>query len=110
MTSGLRPTVCPMVATVVLSSCVRLVVVMANHRPAKMVYRGVCGGARCRRRCLILFMHAMTGQKAGLPERLKPMRSPRTPFFWLVNSKQMNVVASRCGTGQVEWFKSSWCR
>jgi hypothetical protein len=78
---GESPTDMPQQVMTCRSSCVRMVVDMASHSVVKNAKRGVWGGAWNRRKCLILLMHAWTGQKAGLPDRPRPMSSPRMPFF-----------------------------
>jgi hypothetical protein len=39
-----------------------------------------------------LVVHNADGHHVGCPERPRPMSSPRTPFFWFVNSRAMKVT------------------
>ena len=49
---------------------------------------------------------ASTGHQVGEPERPRPTRSPRTWFFWVVNSSWTWVVACKSVAGQV-WSDSA---
>ena len=56
---------------------------------------GVVGGAECRRRWTRRRAAAKTGQQSGSPLRPRPMTSPRTPFFCVVNSSVTKVAPKR---------------
>jgi hypothetical protein len=43
-----------------------------------------------------------TGQRVESPLREWPMRSPRTPFFWLVNVRERNVTVSSAAERTLE--------
>jgi hypothetical protein len=105
MSEDCSPTVWPITSTVRRRSFVRVDVLMASHEDEKYAYNNVVGGALKWRKCLTRLIHACTGQNVGLPERLRPINSPRTPFFWLVNSRQTKVAESRDGRAHHKWAK-----
>ena len=56
---------------------------------------------------------ASTGQSSGLPDLLRPMTSPRTPFFWEVKVRVANVavriVARGAASGSRRWPPTKSC-
>ena len=62
----------------------------------KYLARGDVGGALCCRRWMMRRATARTGQRAGSVVLDNPIISPRTPFFWSVNSNVTNVADSSC--------------
>ncbi len=58
-------------------------------------------GARKALRCLTRSIIARTGQSTWWPERPSPTISPLTPFFCVVNTRPIYVVASRLASVQV---------
>lgn len=54
--------------------------------------RGVVGGAVCARRCITRLAMASTGHRLGSLDRDKPMTSPWTHFFCVVNVSEAKVA------------------
>ena len=83
--------------------------VVLCHRPfEKYRERGVAGGAACVRRCMTRVAMIFTGHRKGLPLRPRPMTSPRTPFFWLVNSRVAKVARRRSASVDVKRLRRRW--
>ena len=53
-------------------------------------------------RCVTRRTMASTGHREGLPDLPRPMTSPRTPFFWVVNVKETNVAVAMVVMGAVK--------
>ena len=66
---------------------------------------GVVSGARARRRWSMRRSMARTGQSWLQPLRERPMTSPRTPFFWLVNVREAKVVDCMFAMDAVVMFR-----
>ena len=90
---GKNPSCGPIIEVVSLNAWVMSVGVTAvSLVPFQACANGVTEGAPCWRRCNIRRTVARTGQRHGDPEAPKPMTSPRTPFFCVVNSRVTNVA------------------
>ena len=60
------------------------------------------GEALCSRKWRTLEIRARTGHTRGDPDRARPMTSPRTPFFCVVNVRVQNVAERIEATDAVE--------